>query len=112
MPTDPEPPTPSDAAKPPAKPARRKKAGQRAWPVVTKNRMFAALVCGVFAFTLLAFVTAVALAVFGRNPPSPGEQQLAALCDFVIKVGFGAIIGLLGGRAAAPDSFQPGPKDR
>ncbi|MBN9121799.1 MAG: hypothetical protein J0I06_22105 [Planctomycetes bacterium] len=112
MPSDEKPEPEPAPAEEPKKPARTKprgrKAGKKAYPVLTKNRMFAGLVCGVLVFALLAFLTLISLAFFGKDPPTQLQSRLADVCYFVITATIGALVGLVGGRAAAPDTWQSG----
>jgi hypothetical protein len=96
---DPEPvPTPAPAEKP--KPTRK------ALPVITQNRLFAALILIVTAAFLLSLVGLGTLAAFGKDPPTTLQTKFADACDFTLKVTLGALVGLLGGRAAAPDRME------
>ena len=54
------------------------------------------LIC-VAGFTFLAFVTNVALAVFA--PPSDEVKALIETCAITYQTGFGALVGLIGGKA-------------
>lgn len=83
-----------------AKPARR------ALPVLTQNRLFAALVLIVTFFAFAALVLLGVLAIVSKDPPTAMQTRMAEVCDFIIKVSLGALVGLLGGRAAAPDRFE------
>jgi len=49
--------------------------------------------------TLLCFVANFGLVIFG-NETSEGEKAFRATCDFGFKIGFGAILGLVGGKVA------------
>jgi hypothetical protein len=48
-------------------------------------------------FTLLFFLTTVAVALW-LDEPSGQQQTLFSSCDTAWKAGFGAIIGLIGGK--------------
>lgn len=52
----------------------------------------------VAAFTLIFFVTNVALAVFSGDP-SDQVKGLIETCSTLYKMGFGAMVGLIGGKA-------------
>jgi hypothetical protein len=103
-------PSPSEEAKnqPKITPRTRAKRQRMAYPTITKNRLFAALIRLVSGFALLGFLVLVLLAFFGKEPPTQLQSRLADVCYFVITASIGALIGLLGGRAAAPDTWQPG----
>jgi hypothetical protein len=94
-------PKPPAAPKPP--PARR-----TALPVITQNRMFTLLiliVTGAFVASLLGLA---ALAFFGKEPPTTMQIKFADVCVYICMVSIGALVGLLGGRAAAPDRLEIG----
>ncbi|MFO0796505.1 MAG: hypothetical protein U0804_03450 [Gemmataceae bacterium] len=100
MPEDP--PTsdkPPAAPKPPAK-------RPVALPVITQNRLFAGLVLIVTVAFMLSLVGLALLALFGKEPPTTLQSKFADACDFILKVTLGALVGLLGGRAAAPDRLE------
>lgn len=90
-------PEPTPASKP-----RRK----RALPVITQNRMFVFVICIVTGFAVASLACLAVLALTSSDPPTTMQNRLAEVCDFVIKVSFGALVGLLGGRAAAPDRVE------
>lgn len=46
------------------------------------------------------------LALFGKEPPTTLQTKFADACDFTLKITLGALVGLLGGRAAAPDRLE------
>jgi len=83
---------------------------QTAIPVITQNRLFAVLILIVTAAFLLSLIGLGLPALFGREPPTALQTKFADACDFTLKVTLGAIVGLLGGRAAAPDRLELGEK--
>lgn len=91
-------PEPASVEKP--KPTRK------ALPVITQNRLFAALIMIVTAAFLLSLLGLGLLAMFGKDPPTTLQNKFADACDFTLKVTLGALVGLLGGRAAAPDRME------
>lgn len=93
---------PAEAPEPPARP----KAQRKALPVITQNRMFAGLILIVTAAFALSLVGLGVLAAFGKDPPTALQTKFADACDFTLKVTLGALVGLLGGRAAAPDRME------
>jgi hypothetical protein len=100
----------SDATKTSSKAKTRTglKRQRKVYPTITKNRLFAALIGLVSGFALLGFLGLVLLAFFGKEPPTQPQSRLADVCYFVITASIGALVGLLGGRAAAPDTWQSG----
>ncbi len=113
MPSDPDPPAPDEPkSKPPRKPgpSRSKKAGKTWFPVITRNRLFAGLLIFVAGLTVAALAIRVVLAFAAKEPPTQMQTELARICDYIITAGFSSLIGLLAGRAAAPDSLESGGK--
>lgn len=93
--------------KPPDPPTSEKpKPTRKALPVITQNRMFAALIVIVTSFAFLALLCLGVLALVSKDPPTTMQTRMAEVCDFIIKVSLGALVGLLGGRAAAPDRME------
>lgn len=90
----------------PAAPAEKPKPARKALPVITQNRMFAALIVIVTSFAFLALICLGVLALVSKDPPTTMQTRMAEVCDFIIKVSLGALVGLLGGRAAAPDRME------
>lgn len=91
-------------------PADKPKSARKAIPVITQNRMFAALIVIVTLFAFAALVGLGVLALVSKDPPTAMQTRMAEVCDFIIKVSLGALVGLLGGRAAAPDRLEIGDK--
>lgn len=59
------------------------------------------------------FALMIALSFWGANPLSKPQEQLFSTAEKVFTLTAGAFIGLLGGRAAAPDQDQgPAKPDR
>lgn len=81
--------------------ARRKKP-----PVVSINPLFKLLIWVNAALCLLTFIGMVVMAFVTSEKPTPAQMQLATACETVFKMPAGAFIGLLGGRAAAPDTVS------
>ena len=98
-----------DAPKPePAKSTKPSPTRRTAVPVITQNRLFTLLiliVTGSFVFSLLGLG---ALAFFADEPPTTMQIKFADVCVYICMVTIGALVGLLGGRAAAPDRFEIG----
>lgn len=95
-------PEPDAAPSPPEKP----KPSRKALPVITQNRLFAGLILIVTLAFLLSLVGLGLLAILGKDPPTALQTKFADACDFTLKVTLGALVGLLGGRAAAPDRIE------
>jgi hypothetical protein len=75
-------------------------------PVISINPLFKLLI--VINLTLCG-VCLVVMVVIGVTVHEPTEiqRQLYSACETVFKMTTGAFIGLLAGRAAAPDANQP-----
>ena len=68
--------------------------------------MFALLICivtGAFALSLLGLAL---LALISKDPATEMQKQFADVCRYVCMIAIGALVGLLGGRAAAPDRLE------
>lgn len=101
-------PTPEEPAKKPADKAAPKTPRKVALPVITQNRMFVLLiliVTGSFAFSLIGLAL---LAILAREPPTEMQKRFGEVCVYIAMVTIGALVGLLGGRAAAPDRLEIG----
>ena len=100
-------PKPDAGPKPPVTPAP---APPRhiALPVITQNRVFAGLILIVAGAFLLSLIGLGLLALLGKEPATTLQTKFADACDFTLKVTLGALVGLLGGRAAAPDRLELG----
>jgi len=59
---------------------------------------FKMIFLSVLSLTILSFVATIALAVFVNNP-STAVQGAIETCSTTFKMGFGAIVGLIGGKA-------------
>lgn len=92
----------AEESKPPAPPRTRR----TGLPVITQNRLFTLLILIVTAAFVLSLVGLGLLAIFGKEPPTTLQTKFADACDFTVKVTLGALVGLLGGRAAAPDRLE------
>jgi hypothetical protein len=87
-------------------PTEKPKVTRKALPVITQNRLFAALIVIVTVFAFSALFCLGVLALVSKDPPTAMQTRMAEVCDFIIKVSLGALVGLLGGRAAAPDRME------
>jgi hypothetical protein len=90
----------------PSGPAPTPPPRRRALPVITQNRLFILILGMVFFAFLLSVVGLAVLAIIGKEPPSKLQEQFANACDFTWKTTLGALVGLLGGRAAGPDRLE------
>jgi hypothetical protein len=97
---------PSPDPEPAPAPADKPKPTRKAVPVITQNRLFAALIVIVTLFAFAALLCLGVLALVSKDPPTTMQNRMAEVCDFIIKVSLGALVGLLGGRAAAPDRVE------
>lgn len=99
----------ADAPSPDPDPPKTKPTPRRtALPVITQNRMFVLLVgivTGAFAFSLICLGL---LALFAKEPPTEMQKRFSEVCVYISMVTIGALVGLLGGRAAAPDRLEIG----
>jgi hypothetical protein len=108
-PATPEPPRlPEKPKTPPEKKSkgRKPKTGKTWFPTITKNRIFASLLVFVAALTVAALISRVVLAFAAKDPPTQMQVELARISDYIITAGFSSLIGLLAGRAAAPDRVE------
>ncbi|MFO0824498.1 MAG: hypothetical protein U0792_15510 [Gemmataceae bacterium] len=94
------------APEPEPAPTEKPKPVRKALPVITQNRMFAALIVIVTLFAFTALICLGILALVSKDPPTAMQTRMAEVCDFIIKVSLGALVGLLGGRAASPDRME------
>jgi len=78
-------------------------------PAVTVNPLFKLLVIVNTALCVSTLVGMVLLACFAGDPLSRAQERLLNACEHVFTMTAGAFIGLLGGRAAAPDSAAADP---
>ena len=101
-------PSPAPQAKGKARPKRPGGQRQTSYPVITRNRLFAGTLIALIGFMFLAMVLVGMLAVFGEDPPTQHQSRLFDICYLIITTGLGIIVGLVGGRASRPDTFQPG----
>ena len=84
------------------------KGRRAAIPVITQNRLFALLiliVTGAFAFSLFSLAL---LAILAKDPPTKLQDRFAEVCVYIAMVTIGTLVGLLGGRASAPDRLEIG----
>ena len=100
MPT-PAPDDPASHAAP--KPAKSSRPAQ---PVVTQNRLFKLLIQLLAAMFFTALGVATLIVFFGREPRSTVQLRVTDLCANVCMTIGGALVGLVGGRAATPDRLE------
>jgi hypothetical protein len=95
-PAPPSPPKPKEKSKPATPPAKH---------LIVVNPLFKLLVAINIGLCLMTFAVMVAIWIWGsnENPAPRAQENLYNTCETVFKMTAGAFIGLLGGRAAAPD---------
>ncbi|WP_149548452.1 hypothetical protein [Streptomyces marokkonensis] len=54
---------------------------------------------GILAVTMPALAVYILLVVL-QDHPSEGTKDVLELCNWIVKSGFGALLGLIGGKAA------------
>ena len=79
----------------------------KAKTTVVINPLFKLLIWVNSVLCLLTFIGMVVMAFAAPKEPTPAQLQLSTACETVFKMTAGAFIGLLGGRAAAPDPPKP-----
>jgi hypothetical protein len=72
-------------------------------PIIWLNPAFKLLICLVAGAMVLSFVGLGLLAFFGKDPPTQLQTRFSEACWYGIMISLPALIGLLGGRAGAPD---------
>jgi hypothetical protein len=65
---------------------------------VVSPRFKIVLIC-VMLLTILCFFANLGLAIWG-NDTVEAQENMRATCDFGFKAGFGAVLGLLGGKVS------------
>jgi hypothetical protein len=55
----------------------------------------------VLSITVLSLFISVFLVIFYSDPLSPSKQSLIETCSTIWKMGFGCIVGLIGGKSAS-----------
>ena len=72
-------------------------------PIAVTNPLFKILLWIIDAVLFASLLGMGILAFFASDPQTDFQRQFAAMCDTGFKMTLGAIVGLLGGRAARPD---------
>ena len=67
-------------------------------PPISVTPAFKLIFLSVLSLTILSLVVTIALAVFVKSP-SASVQGTIDTCSTTYKMGFGAIVGLIGGKA-------------
>jgi hypothetical protein len=75
-------------------------------PSITINPMFKLLLWINAALCIVTLGVMVWIAGFSDDPTPKARERLMNACEHVFTLTAGAFIGLLGGRAAAPDSHR------
>jgi len=81
-----------------------------ALPVITANRMFVLLiliVTGSFVFSLIGLAL---LAILAHDPATEMQKRFGEVCVYIAMVTIGALVGLLGGKAASAERLEIGEK--
>ena len=73
-------------------------------PVIIINPMFKLLLWINGALCIVTLAVMVWIAAAGEDPLPKARERVLNACEHVFTLTAGAFIGLLGGRAAAPDS--------
>jgi hypothetical protein len=73
-------------------------------PSITINPMFKLLLWINAALCIVTLGVMVWISAIGEEPMPKARERLMNACEHVFTLTAGAFIGLLGGRAAAPDS--------
>jgi hypothetical protein len=76
--------------------------------VISINPLFKALIAINIALCGICLVVMVVVGLTAAKEPTEIQRQLYSACETVFKMTAGAFIGLLAGRAAAPDPTQSG----
>ena len=74
--------------------------------IAVSNPLFKVLICIVFGVLCASMVGMAMLAFFASKEQTDFQRQFAAMCDTGFNMTLGAIVGLLGGRAATPDRVE------
>ena len=77
--------------------------------VISINPLFKALIVINLGLCGICLVVMVVVALTTAKEPTEIQRQLYSACETVFKMTAGAFIGLMAGRAATPDTPQPGP---
>jgi hypothetical protein len=76
-------------------------------PIIWSNPAFKLLIWIVTGTMVLAFIGLTLLAFFGHEPPTQHQTRLAEVCYYAVTFTLPALVGLLCGRAGAPDPHSP-----
>lgn len=74
--------------------------------IAVSNPLFKMLVWIVVVVLFASLLGMGLLAFFGAKEQTEFQRQFASMCDTGFKTTLGAIVGLLGGRAASPDRTE------
>lgn len=72
-------------------------------PIAVTNPLFSVLLWIIVAILFASLLGMGLLAFFAPEQQTDFQRQFAAMCDTGFKMTLGAIVGLVGGRAARPD---------
>ncbi len=102
---------PDEKPDPPKRPEKKpaaKSRGRAALPVVTKNRLFVFLILVVCFFLTGSMLGLGLLAIFAHEPPTEMQKRFGEACLHIAMVTIGALVGLLGGKAASAERVEIG----
>lgn len=75
-------------------------------PIAIASPLFKLLLWIVVGVLFASLIGMGLLAFYGSETPTDFQRQFASMCDTAFKMTLGAVVGLLGGRAARPDRLE------
>ncbi len=72
-------------------------------PLAVSNPLFKLLLWFTLGICLASLVAVIALAFLAKDPMSKAQERALELSSYAFTTTLGAIVGLVGGRAAHPD---------
>jgi hypothetical protein len=76
---------------------------KRAMPLAVSNPLFNLLIIIVVGTGAAALLSMIGLAIWAPEPMTKAQERLLVICEYAFMTCLGAVVGLLGGRAARPD---------
>lgn len=76
-------------------------------PIIWLNPAFKLLIWIVTGAMILGLVGHGLLAFFGKDPPTMLQNRFSEICSYSVTFTLPALVGLLCGRAGAPDPNRP-----
>lgn len=80
-------------------------------PTIWTNPTYGVLVWIVTGVLLLSVLGMGSMALWGSNPQTEAQKDFTSSMKIGFQMSLGAVIGLLGGRAARPDPVLPTSKE-